>query len=848
MFSELTKQGDSYLKYINNKINELESKTTRTNQENTQLVVFTSEKQDLLGTGDAVDALKIEIEQKKKLYQNDILAFKDYLNAKLKAIDDTNEQGYKQKVMVEVELDATDEQYKEQLNSLQKKYGDYTTKMMSLTKDYQEKRKLLEQAGTEEAKAALENLNAEYSAAVMELKNQNDTYLKTIFSDFEKLSADAIQRLMRQTSQVLDSAETETQGDRTFMLVDIESMNEYGEVVKRKVRMTVDEFSKLQDKYKDLEQLSIQKNPFKALADSFDEMIDAIASGDSEEITRTVDKFSLAMDESISMVKAFESVFAAAFGDEEVDAVMNLTEGLVNLGQGIAKVISGDMNGVKDVLAGIAQIYDTVANGAKKAREAEREWLYSLMDMQREYNALINEQIRTQADSGIFITDYVAQIKAAYEAMEKAQVNFLTALGKDWVGDMMSGFTSIGTGTGNNITQMLEDTLNELEVQTGTKKKKFLGITIGSEAVFGNLLDEYPDLITASGEFNSELAETILNMENLKDETESTLEDLVEYQSQINEAREKIDAAIQSMAGNIASDLHTALKDAWEAGTSSFDAFKNSVTQGLNDIVSQMLFNQIFSEEFEQLGEAMKESFDPVTGDDNVLDDFEAFLDNAPGLLESWEQGMTDLETAMDEAGFSLESMMGNMTGTTADSIADSIAQGFANGYNSAADFADNFEDMMKKAVLESFKIRILESQLDEWYQAFSSSVEDDTLAENIESLQNDYNAIIASASDYITAMEEATGLDFGVNQEADTGGSIEKVTEETASVLEGHFVAVRINTGRLVETTETIIERMAQSQLSLAAIEKNTNELARLEQLENILKRMENDGIKLKN
>jgi hypothetical protein len=155
---------------------------------------------------------------------------------------------------------------------------------------------------------------------------------------------------------------------------------------------------------------------------------------------------------------------------------------------------------------------------------------------------------------------------------------------------------------------------------------------------------------------------------------------------------------------------------------------------------------------------------------------------------------------------------------------------------------------MMKKAVLESFKIRILESQLDEWYQAFSSSVEDDTLAENIESLQNDYNAIIASASDYITAMEEATGLDFGVNQEADTGGSIEKVTEETASVLEGHFVAVRINTGRLVETTETIIERMAQSQLSLAAIEKNTNELARLEQLENILKRMENDGIKLKN
>lgn len=848
MFQELTQNADSYLEYLDKKIKELEAKGNRTKRENTELVVFTSERQNLLGTGDEVDALKKEMQAKKKAYEDDVLAFRQYLQQKLQAIDETSEMGYKQKVIVEVELEATDEAYKEKLQSLLKEYGSFTTQMMSLRKDYEDKKRILEAEGTDEAKRALENLTAEYKKAVMELKNQNNNYLRTIFGDFDKLSMQAIERLKRQTEQALESAKEETVGERTFMLVDVQKMNEDGEKVSHQVRLTVDEFDKLREKYEELEEIFREKNPFKALSESWEEMIEAFKEGDDETINEAVSGFNDALDSSIAYVEQFRDVFNAAFGEEAVDATMELTKGMANLGQGIARVAAGDLSGITAIAQGGGQIFETIYTGAQRAREAEAEWMNTLLGLQREYNSVLNEQIRTQTESGIFMTDYVAQIKAGWEALEDAQANFFSTIAGGAETDVLSGFAdSYASSLDTDFTGMLENTLADLKVKIGTEKKKILGITIGSKDVYGNLLEEYPELITQSGEFNTEVAETILGMQSLGDETRNTLEDLVEYQSQIDEARQQIDSAIESMAGNISDDLHGALRDAWESGADSFQAFKESVSQGLQEIMSQMLFNEIFSDQFEQLGQDMKDSFDPVTGDDTILDDFERFLDAAPELVEDWEQGMTDLESALSDAGISIEDLKQNLTGTTADSIAESIAQGFANGYSSAAYFADNFESMMKKAILESLKVKILEDQLNNWYEAFAASMEGGTLAQDMQSLQEDYNTIINSAADYITAMEEATGLDFEVNQEGDKN-SINKVTEETASKLEGHFIAVRINTGRLVETTEHIMSQMAAHQLHLVQIEKNTNELSRLEAMETILKRLEQDGIKLKN
>lgn len=193
------------------------------------------------------------------------------------------------------------------------------------------------------------------------------------------------------------------------------------------------------------------------------------------------------------------------------------------------------------------------------------------------------------------------------------------------------------------------------------------------------------------------------------------------------------------------------------------------------------------------------------------------------------------------------EAMREAYTSTTADAITESIVSGFENGYKSAADFAADFESMMKKAVLQALKLQVLEEPIRAWYESFAASMTAGTIGQDMNKLNAEWNSIISKASDWMSAAEKATGLSFGTTAQTADSNGIKTINQETASKLEGHFVAVRVYSGKLVESASIICDRMARQVLHLAAIEKNTNELVRLENMETILKRLEADGIKLR-
>lgn len=734
MFADLMKSGESYLEYLNRQIAALQNKTKLSGDDTTRLTLYISERSELTGGGNAVDALKREIEEKKKLYGDDILSFKQYLKEKKEAIqEDLSEEGYQQKVIVDVELQASDEAYNQKLNELLAQYGGYTVKMLGLTKDYKNAKKILEEAGTKEAQEALENLTAEYNNAVLQLKNSSDNFLKTIFGDIERMGYSALEKLREQTKSVIESARETSENGQTFMIVDIQDIDEQGNAVKRQVKLTVEEFSKLQKKYTELYNITENKNPFKAVSEGFKEVLKAIESGNSDEILNSIEQLGVAAGKSTAVIRGWGNSLGQVFGQDVSDAVnviTGLTEGVVNLGMGIAQIASGDVvGGITNTLKSIAGIYTTLTAGAKKYHEAQKAWTNDLIRFQIEYNRALNEQIRTQMQSNVFVKDYVKDIQNAFTAIGEAQQN---------MDELLSG-------------KSLDEFLYDLDIKIGVAKKKFLGITIGTKNVYGDLGkyfseltgSDFSNLIDSSGKLNTELAKTILSLEGITDETKNALEELISYQEQIDAATGQINSAISSIAGSIGSDLYNSLRDAWKGGTDSFSAFKESVSKGIEDIVSQIVFNEIFAEQFSQLQDNLKKSFS-VGGDQTVLDDFSEFMGAAPVLVGQWEQAMNDFNAAAEAAGFDLKK------GTSA------------------------------------------------------------------------------------------------ISQTAEKSG-IATITEETGTKIEGHFVAVRINTGKLSESAESILATTAKNQLHLAAIERNTNELSRLERIENSIKLMETNGIKLK-
>lgn len=214
--------------------------------------------------------------------------------------------------------------------------------------------------------------------------------------------------------------------------------------------------------------------------------------------------------------------------------------------------------------------------------------------------------------------------------------------------------------------------------------------------------------------------------------------------------------------------------------------------------------------------------------------------------LQALKEEGEDIDAMLQEQA---EAMREAYTGTTTDSIINSIVDGFAQGYKSAADFADTFESLMKTAVLQALKLQVLEEPIRQWYEQFAANMEDGTLsAEEIAALNKLWNSIIEQGTLFMSEVEKATGLTFGDTSQNAQAGAFKTMTEETGSRLEGHFVAVRVYTGRISESVSQIAERMAKHTLHLANIERNTQQLMRLEAIERTLSRVENDGIKLKN
>lgn len=173
------------------------------------------------------------------------------------------------------------------------------------------------------------------------------------------------------------------------------------------------------------------------------------------------------------------------------------------------------------------------------------------------------------------------------------------------------------------------------------------------------------------------------------------------------------------------------------------------------------------------------------------------------------------------------------LTGTTADSIADSIADGFASGLRSADDFSVTFEDMMRKAIMNSFKAMIETKYINAFYAKFIELSENEVVYKGgeltpgeVNILWDSWDTMMAGVGEAYNFMEDRlrlSGFDLTKLPDADTAsqtgiaGAIKGITEQTAEILEGQLNAMRIsllnldsiadNTLRTANNTELLRE-----------------------------------------
>jgi tape measure domain-containing protein len=151
---------------------------------------------------------------------------------------------------------------------------------------------------------------------------------------------------------------------------------------------------------------------------------------------------------------------------------------------------------------------------------------------------------------------------------------------------------------------------------------------------------------------------------------------------------------------------------------------------------------------------------------------------------------------SIEEAGNAVAEFV---TGSTFDSLADNIVDMFKQGTTAAADFAGNFEDIMKNAIMNSFKTKLLTDQLQAFYKEFATFSESGgvlTKAE-IDLLKGQYDKIIKDGQDKFAELGKITGMDLSGKSSGKGGsslqGDIKSITTEQAGVLTGTMNGMRL-------------------------------------------------------
>jgi len=202
---------------------------------------------------------------------------------------------------------------------------------------------------------------------------------------------------------------------------------------------------------------------------------------------------------------------------------------------------------------------------------------------------------------------------------------------------------------------------------------------------------------------------------------------------------------------------------------------------------------------------------------------------------------MKQYEELLDKQEEIRNAMWEDVTGTTSETLTDEILQGFENGKIAAEDFAGTFEDLMKDAMMQSFKTKYLEKQFDEFYKSFAAAAESGgaLTQEEINTLQKEFDSNLQVAEQGFQEFNKLFESTFGTSlstpaqQTQGMAGEIKaSLTEETGTVLAGTLNSIRLYVAEQLDVITDTIEYLQ----TIASNTQYNKELERLENIENLL------------
>lgn len=524
------------------------------------------------------------------------------------------------------------------------KYQDYEEQRKSISEKFAKDRAQIEKAvdadgrpiGEDVKERALAELSKQERAALKsvddaqltELGKENKV-LVDLFADTSEKSVAEVQKIIDRIKVLMDYLRGTKDGDGTAVIKDGNGRTErritqkdmaglgFSPAELKALEKSPEKLKALTEQYEKLKKEVLGKNPFRALADAVGELFKRGEDGEEKSLEAKLKRLGESAAASAEMVGdlagRLSEMFEAAGNDgmaEAMDAVQGVMTSVSNIGRGFAEggVVGGIAAAAGEAIGWVTKAFQASA----RHKAALEKIMEEVTAQQREYNLLLMEQnLELEKAQTIFGTDTYGKAANAVRVMKDAYAGLKAEIAGTAEQQKKFGYLDTGSAFWNKMVNKgyseLKDAysgLADIEIKTGHKKTGLFGWGKGKDT-YSSILDVYPELIDSAGNFNRELAESIMNSREFAKNDKEALQYIIDLYDQAEEAWESVKDYFEGVFGDLGQTLTDALVDAFKNGTDAGKAFADSLTGMLEKLAEQMIYTVTIAPLLEKAQEEM---------------------------------------------------------------------------------------------------------------------------------------------------------------------------------------------------------------------------------------------------
>lgn len=524
------------------------------------------------------------------------------------------------------------------------KYQDYEEQRKSISDKFAKDRAQIEKAvdadgrpvGEDVKERALAELAKQEQAALKsvdeaqltELGKENKV-LVDLFADTSEKSVAEVQKIIDRIKVLMDYLRGTKDADGTAVIKDGHGRTErritqkdmaglgFSPAELKALEKSPEKLKALTEQYEKLKKEVLGKNPFRALADAVGELFRRGEDGEEKGLEAKLKRLGESAAASAEMVGdlagRLSEMFEAAGNDgmaEAMEAVQGVMTSVSNIGRGFAEggVVGGIAAAAGEAIGWVTKAFQASA----RHKAALEKIMEEVTAQQREYNLLLMEQnLELEKAQTIFGTDTYGKAANAVRVMKDAYAGLKAEIAGTAEQQKKFGYLDTGNAFWNKIVNKgyseLKDAysgLADIEIKTGHKKTGLFGWGKGKDT-YSSILDVYPELIDSAGNFNRELAESIMNSREFAKNDKEALQYIIDLYDQAEEAWESVKDYFEGVFGDLGQTLTDALVDAFKNGTDAGKAFADSLTGMLEKLAEQMIYTVTIGPLLEKAQEEM---------------------------------------------------------------------------------------------------------------------------------------------------------------------------------------------------------------------------------------------------